>query len=341
MPDQTPDRTTPRTGPHHLPPDRPSAGPQQDLPGVPELPRLPQPAQAAPSAPLRVVVADDNPVVRAGLTALLSGREDITVVAEAADGRAACEAAHHHRPDVVLLDVRMPGVDGISALPYLARIAPVVMLTYSREAEIVQEALRRGAAGYLVHGEFTADQLVSAVRDVREDRAHFTPTAAGALLAQLRQTQARGRDRGGHRLPDGLGGATAHDEAFLLPSPDSAQNPAVIRHAEYPPAAPVTVSPENLSRLQPDMGQSSSGWTGGPPAAVDRSRFQLSTREAEIMDLIASGMTNQQIAATCFISEKTVKNHINRIFAKLHSTSRAEAAAKWLGTAPGPHRGWR
>jgi DNA-binding CsgD family transcriptional regulator len=53
------------------------------------------------------------------------------------------------------------------------------------------------------------------------------------------------------------------------------------------------------------------------------------------MDHIASGMTNQQIAAACFISEKTVKNHINRIFAKLHSTSRAEAAAKWLGTAPG------
>jgi DNA-binding CsgD family transcriptional regulator len=65
-----------------------------------------------------------------------------------------------------------------------------------------------------------------------------------------------------------------------------------------------------------------------------QSRYQLSAREAEIMELIASGMNNQQIAATCFISEKTVKNHINRIFAKLHSTSRAEAAAKWLGTAP-------
>jgi len=57
------------------------------------------------------------------------------------------------------------------------------------------------------------------------------------------------------------------------------------------------------------------------------------------MDLIASGMNNQQIAATCFISEKTVKNHINRIFAKLHSTSRSQATAKWLGTAPGSHRG--
>ena len=66
---------------------------------------------------------------------------------------------------------------------------------------------------------------------------------------------------------------------------------------------------------------------------------ELSEREVEVMDLIASGMTNQQIAATCFISQKTVKNHINRIFAKLHSTSRAEAAAKWIGTAPDAQRG--
>jgi DNA-binding NarL/FixJ family response regulator len=245
----------------------------------------------APAIPVRIVVADDNPVVRAGLTALLTGRADITVVAEAADGREAYEAARLHRPDVVLLDVRMPGVDGISALPYLVPIAPVLMLTYSGEPETVQEALRRGADGYLVHGEFTADQLVLAVRDTAQGRTHLTPTAATALLTHL-------RDANAHVNPH-------------LPSP---ANPIPLK---------------GLSQLQPSMGQSSS----------DRSRFQLSAREAEIMDLIASGMTNQQIAAACFISEKTVKNHINRIFAKLHSTSRSEAAAKWLGTAPRSGRG--
>ncbi|GGV65824.1 DNA-binding response regulator [Streptomyces griseoloalbus] len=271
----------------------------------------PSPFRNVPPPPsLRVVVADDNPVVRAGLTALLSGREDIEVVAEAADGAEAYEAAHAHRPDVVLLDVRMPGVDGISALPYLVGIAPVVMLTYSRESEIVQEALRRGAGGYLVHGEFTADQLVSAVRDIKEGRAHFTSTAAGALLAQLRQGQGTERE-----LPDGLG--AAHTTRRL-------QNGIGLSHFSPPPTFV-----ENLSQLQPAVAQSS----------PDRSRFRLSAREAEIMDLIASGMNNQQIAATCFISEKTVKNHINRIFAKLHSTSRSEAAAKWLGTAPGSSRG--
>lgn len=122
-----PDQTTPHPGPQQPPPH--------------------DPFEAFPSpAPLKVVVADDNPVVRAGLTALLSGRADITVVAEAADGRQAYEAAIQTHPDVVLLDVRMPGVDGISALPYLVPIAPVVMLTYSRESEIVQEALRRAPA---------------------------------------------------------------------------------------------------------------------------------------------------------------------------------------------------
>ncbi|WP_437056710.1 response regulator [Streptomyces sp. enrichment culture] len=251
-----------------------------------------------PRATLRVVVADDNPVVRAGLTALLTGRPDITVVAEAADGREAYEAAQAHRPDVILLDVRMPGVDGLSALPYLVRLAPVLMLTYSRESEIVQEALRRGAGGYLVHGEFTADQLVTAVRDIKEGKAHFTATAAGALLAQLRE--------------------------------GSADTESALANLSLPPTIPIPapISPESLSQVQPSMAQSS------PERFPDRTRYRLSPREAEIMDLIASGMNNQQIAATCFISEKTVKNHINRIFAKLHSTSRAEATTKWLGTAP-------
>ncbi|MGW0370338.1 response regulator transcription factor [Streptomyces coeruleorubidus] len=320
-----PDQTTPHPGASQPPP--------------PHTPfDFPQPEQ--PSR-LRVVVADDNPVVRAGLTALLSGREDITVVAEAADGREAYEAAQQHRPDVVLLDVRMPGVDGISALPYLVRIAPVVMLTYSRESEIVQEALRRGAGGYLVHGEFTAGQLVDAVRDIKQGRAHFTPTAAGALLAQLRQGQGQGQAPGDSPLPDGLGQASANaygNSASAWPN-NQTQLPAQPAGKGLPHVPTPPISPENLSQVQPDVGKSSSGWTSGRPAAPDRSRFQLSTREAEIMDLIASGMNNQQIAATCFISEKTVKNHINRIFAKLHSTSRSEAAAKWLGTAPGSHRG--
>ncbi|MEU0135421.1 response regulator transcription factor [Streptomyces sp. NPDC006296] len=303
------------------------------LPAFPEAPDRPDPG------PLRVVVADDNPVVRAGLGVLLTGRADIEVVAEAADGREAYEAALRHRPDVILLDVRMPGVDGLSALPHLVQVAPVMMLTYSRESGIVHEALRLGAGGYLVHGEFTADELVQSVRDTRSGRAPFTATAAGALLAHMRQ----GTTPQPGPLPDGLGTALAPGAPQDAPrSPD--QPPGSTFH---PPGGPVPQplqpagNPQSLSHVQPVVGQSSSGAENSGPPRPNRRQFDLSSREAEVMDLISSGMSNQQIAATCFISEKTVKNHINRIFTKLHSASRSEAIARWLGTAPGPGPGAR
>ncbi|MFD4142406.1 response regulator transcription factor [Streptomyces sp. NBC_00390] len=222
---------------------------------------------------LRVLVVDDNPVVRAGLTAVLQVRDDCEVVAQALDGRQAYDAAVRHRPDVILLDVRMPGVDGLSALPHLVQLAPVLMMTYSSERETVQEALRLGAGGYLVHGEFTVDQLLTAVRDMRHGRVHFTHSASTALAAKPRQFA------------------------------------------------------EQSSLVQAGVAHSS----GGPSVAggLHRVICELSRREVEVMDLIASGMTNQQIADSCFISQKTVKNHINRIFAKLHASSRGEAIAIW------------
>ncbi|MFH9471522.1 response regulator [Streptomyces clavifer] len=298
----------------------------------------PFPAPRETPGPLRVVVADDNPVVRAGLGVLLHGREDIDVVAEAADGRQAYEMAVRHRPDVVLLDVRMPGVDGISALPHLVQVAPVMMLTYSRESEIVHEALRLGAGGYLVHGEFTADQLVQAVRDTRSGRAHFTATAANALLAHMRQGSA---PQAGP-LPDGLGAALTPGPPHPATSGHAAPGDHAPRHGAHahapareapPPATRPDPFAQGLSHLQPPVGQSSE--VGVPAERPNSLRHDLSSREVEVMELIASGMSNQQIAATCFISEKTVKNHINRIFTKLHSSSRSEAIARWLGTAPG------
>lgn len=301
------------------------------MPAFPSAPDLPAPG------PLRVVVADDNPVVRAGLGALLSGRDDIEVVAEAADGRQAYDMAVQQRPDVVLLDVRMPGVDGISALPHLVQVAPVMMLTYSRESEIVHEALRLGAGGYLVHGEFTADQLVQAVRDTKSGRAHFTATAANALLAHMRQ----GTRPQGVPLPEGLGAALTSGVPYQQPgydghAPGPLQQHGAYAHLPAPEVAPPGARPvgqmQGLSHLQPGVAQSSvTGGSGTPP---NRQQYGLSSREVEVMELIASGMSNQQIAATCFISEKTVKNHINRIFTKLHSGSRSEAIARWLGTAP-------
>ncbi|MER5180263.1 response regulator [Streptomyces sp. NPDC002896] len=340
--------------PTHVP-IPPSAAASEGFPAFPGPPR---------AEPLRVVVADDNPVVRAGLTVLLSGRDDIEVIAEAADGRQAYEEAQRHRPDVILLDVRMPGVDGISALPHLVRLAPVLMMTYSREAEIVHEALRLGAGGYLVHGEFTADQLVAAVRDIKAGRAPFTHTASSALLAAVRG----GPGAPGEApppLPEGLGTAftggpgyqpAPQSQPYAQPSVQSYAQPSAPAHdtaAQIPDAWPMNQQrpsvepitgqqkfPQNPSLSQANMAQSSPSAAAGPPSATGGREARgvpsgLSQREVEVMDLIASGMSNQQIAATCFISEKTVKNHINRIFTKLHAGSRSEAIAIWLGTARG------
>ncbi|WNZ08953.1 response regulator transcription factor [Streptomyces sp. 11x1] len=254
---------------------------------------MPDQPQARPGPPLRVLVADDNPVVRAGLTALLGAHPDITVVAQATNGEEAVTEARRHRPDVALLDVRMPGTDGLTALPELAALCPVMMLTYSTEPEVVTEALRRGAYGYLVHGDFTAPELMAAVREVREGRPAISATVSTSL---------------------GVSYEPSHESHDLT------------------------------SQLQPSMTQSPKAGSARVPTphrrTLDRSNrpsFGLSSREVEVMDLIASGMNNRQIAATCFISEKTVKNHINRIFAKLHSSTRSEAIAHWLGTALG---GW-
>ncbi|MGW4230607.1 response regulator [Streptomyces sp. NPDC004980] len=320
----------PGPGPHGFPVPVPQhSAASESLPPLPAPPPVP--------GALRVVVADDNPVVRAGLGVLLSGRDDIDVVAQATDGRQAYDMAVLHQPDVVLLDVRMPGVDGISALPHLVQVAPVMMLTYSRESEIVHEVLRLGASGYLVHGEFTADELVQAVRDTKSGRAHFSATAANVLLAHMRQ----GPGPQGRALPEGLGTALTTGVPYRGPGydghgPTSAQQHGAPAHAPKPEPAPPAMRPvhtaQGLSHLQPVVAQSS--MTGGSDVALNRQRYELSSREAEVMELIASGMSNQQIAATCFISEKTVKNHINRIFTKLHSTTRSEAIARWLGTAP-------
>jgi DNA-binding NarL/FixJ family response regulator len=173
------------------------------------------------------------------------------------------------------------------------------MLTYSGEATTVQQALRQGAGGYLVHGEFTADQLTTAVRDVAAGRAHLTPTASSAALQALREPSPTYTPANAWQLD-------------ITPEPTNELNTADLDQKR-------TLTPENSTSLQQQLHvRHSSG---------------LSRREAEIMDLIAAGMTNQQIALACFISQKTVKNHINRIFAKLDASSRGEAIARWHGTA--------
>jgi DNA-binding NarL/FixJ family response regulator len=201
---------------------------------------------------VRVGIADDNAVVRMGIRSLLAIADDIVVVGEAADGAAAVALARTAKPDVMLLDVRMPRQDGVSAATEVAQHTTVLMLTYADSPEIVSAAVKAGARGYLVHGHFTENELLSAVRMAARGTGTFSAQAVAAL-----------------------------------------SNPS-------------------------------------PSKATLASRYGLSEREADVMELMARGAANGEIARALYISEKTVKNHINRIFTKLQANNRGHAVSLWL-----------
>jgi DNA-binding NarL/FixJ family response regulator len=152
---------------------------------------------------IRVLLADDQPLVRAGLRMFLSAQPDIDVVAEAADGREAVDAAQKHRPDVVLMDVRMPNLDGVEATRLIT--APqdpprVLVLTTFDLDEIVYEALRAGASGFLLK-DASEERLTTAIRVVADGGSMFAPSVTRRLIEEFaRRPQQRVHNLG--RLTD-------------------------------------------------------------------------------------------------------------------------------------------
>lgn len=215
-------------------------------------------------APTRILIVDDNSVVRTGLRSLLEISDLIDVVGEAGDGVLAESMVRTLKPDVVLLDVRMPRRDGVQTARAIADETTVIMLTFTDEPEHIRAALDAGASGYLVHGSFDATTLVHTVRSAAMGAGAFSHQA----LAAIRGTALR-------------------------------EDPEV----------------ERRRRQQ---------------------QFDLSDRQGELMELIAQGKTNAEIAGELFLAEKTVKNHVNAIFGKLVVTNRSEAIAVWLGTRDTP-----
>lgn len=204
---------------------------------------------------IRVVVADDQSVVRAALVALVSTDPDIEVVGSAANGQEAVALAVRYRPDVVLMDVRMPVMDGIEATRRIRGEVPdaavLVLTTYDLD-EYVFNAIRAGASGYLLK-DGDGDDLVDAIRRSAAGDAVMDPGALRRLLLEF----ARG------------------------PAPDAAA------------AAQVEL---------------------------------LSSREREVLALIAQGATNEDIAARLYISRPTVKTHVGAVLTKLDVRDRTQAA---------------
>jgi DNA-binding NarL/FixJ family response regulator len=142
----------------------------------------------AGSGPVRVLVADDHPVVRAGLRALLSAEPGLTVVAEAGSGEETVLMARQHQPDVVLMDLRMPGAGGLTAIRQLSadqpRVRVVVLTTYDSDADILP-AVEAGAAGYLLK-DTPRDTLVGAIFAAARGETVLAPSVAGRLVNRLR-----------------------------------------------------------------------------------------------------------------------------------------------------------
>ncbi|WP_041442751.1 response regulator transcription factor [Thermomonospora curvata] len=150
---------------------------------------------------IRALLADDEPIVRVGVNAILGSDEGIEVVAEAADGAQAVEQARRVRPDVALLDVRMPGLDGLAAASEIRRIVPetaVIILTTFGESSYIQRALTGGASGFLLKTSGPRE-LISAVRAVAGGAAYLSPWVAKYVISQMPNDRisraARARER--------------------------------------------------------------------------------------------------------------------------------------------------
>jgi DNA-binding NarL/FixJ family response regulator len=208
-------------------------------------------APEQPAGKTRVLVADDHALFRYGMRAMLNSDPQFEVVGEAATGEEAVALAAELGPDIILMDIQMPGLNGIEATRKIVRAQPatgVVVVTMFEEDDSVFAAMRAGARGYVLKGG-DADEVVKVVSAVAQGEAHFGPDVARRLMGFF----------------------------------------------SSPKHAPTEVFPE------------------------------LTAREGEVLDLIARGLNNTEIADRLYVSQKTVRNHVSNTFLKLQVADRAQA----------------
>ncbi|PWH06127.1 DNA-binding response regulator [Brachybacterium endophyticum] len=257
----------------------------------------PFPHSEQDTAPVSVLLVDDEQLMRAGLRMMIDGTDGITVVGEAADGQEAVTASAALDPDVVLMDIRMPGMDGIEATRRLrgteGHESPgVVMLTAFDTDTFLLDALRAGALSFLLK-DSPPDRVVQAVHEAARGESRFSPAVLQRLVGLAAGTAPDGP--GSEGAGPALGADTALDADRVIGA-----NTAATGSGEAGPGTP-----------------------SGPPQG-------LTDREWEVGRLVAQGLTNSEIADALFLSLPTIKTHIGHLFEKLLITNRVQLAIRVL-----------
>ncbi|MFZ7101893.1 MAG: response regulator [Peptococcaceae bacterium] len=203
---------------------------------------------------IRLLIVDDHALLREGLVKIVSLEEQIEIVGEASRGNEAVQLARELKPDVILMDINMPGINGIEATKLIKAEMPnigIIALTIHDDEEYIFELIRVGISGYVLK-DIQPERLIAAIKDVAEGKSVIHPDITAKLLGEF------------NRLSERKLRSSSYDE--------------------------------------------------------------LTIREIDVLQLIAKGLTNKDIAQTLYISEKTVKNHITNIFRKLSVEDRTQAA---------------
>ncbi|MDR5701122.1 response regulator transcription factor [Agromyces aerolatus] len=241
---------------------------------------------------VRILVVDDQALVRGGFRTILDSEPGLEVVGEAADGHAAIAAVAELDPDVVCMDVQMPGMDGLEATRRIVarggdRPAVLVLTTFNREDYLFQ-ALEAGASGFLLKNS-SPEQLIDAVQVVARGDALLSPDVTRHVIQAVSRTRARATDA----------------------SPGSRAERAILA------AEPADSQPR--SHIQDGVERPSEA--AAAPAELET----LTEREREVLELLAEGISNVQIAERLYVGEATVKTHVSKVLMKLGLRDRVHA----------------